>query len=153
MKNLLLLFALMLTLTTVPARSDDPWIGTWKMNTAKSKTDPARPLNIRSRTDVSTCEGEWITTKSEVESTDGRKALSEVRYKLDGQDYLGSAGNTVAGTRVGSEELHFTFKREGKVVSTGVYKLAPHGQSYTATIKGLDAKGEPYTLIAVAEKQ
>lgn len=100
-----------------------------------------------------TCEGEWITTKSEVESTDGRKALSEVRYKRDGQDYAGTAGNTVAVKLVAPDELHFTFKREGKVVSTGVYKLAPDGLSYTATIQGLDVRGEPYTLIAVLEKQ
>jgi hypothetical protein len=158
MKDLFLLLALTLALANTrspaaPVGTDDPWVGTWKMILAKSKTDPERPLNIKSRTDARTRDGDWITTKTEVESTDGRKATNEVRYKLDGQDYLGSAGNTVAVTCVGPNELHFTFKRDGKVVSTGVYKLAPDGRSYTATLKGLDAKGEPYTFVAVMEKQ
>lgn len=152
---------LILTLTLIPADLpatlstivDDPWVGTWKMNIAKCKTDPQRPLNIKRRTDVRAREGEWITTKTEVESTDGRKATNEVRYKLDGHDYAGTAGNTIAVKLVALDELHFTFKREGQVVSTGVYKLAPDGWSYTATITGLDARGEPYTLVAVVEKQ
>lgn len=138
---------------TLSIIDDDPWVGTWKLNVTTCKTDPQRPLNIKSRTDVRTRDGEWITLKTEVETTDGRKATNEVRFKRDGQDYAGTAGNTVAVKLVAPDELHFTFKREGKIVSTGVYKLAPDGQSYTATIKGLDARGEPSTLIAVLEKQ
>jgi hypothetical protein len=153
MKYLFLLLTLLLRPGGVPATTDDPWVGTWKMNVAKCKTDPTRPLNLKSRTDVRTRDGEWLTLRKEIESTDGRKATNEIRYKLDGQDYAGTAGNTIAGQCVGPDELHFTFKRDGQVVATAVYKLAPDGRCYTATIRGVDAKGEPYTLIAVMEKQ
>lgn len=155
MKSLFLLLILLPWHADVPVNfaADDPWVGTWKMNVAKSKSDPARPLTIKSLTDVRTREGEWIVLKKEVESTDGRKAINEIRYKLDGQDYAGTAGNTIAGQRVGADELHFTFKREGKVVATSVYKLAPDGCSYTTITKGIDAKGEPCTFVAVMERQ
>ena len=75
---------LALALATVAMAADDPFVGTWKANIAKSSktTNP-------SQSDISKIEAieNGIKTTRDVVSADGKTSHSESVYRFDGKDY------------------------------------------------------------------
>ena len=78
------------------------------------------------------------------------------RAGADGEDYplKGSpVTDAVSLRRINALTTERVNKKEGKVVSTETREVAKDGKSYTTTVKGTTAKGEPIDHRMVFEKQ
>ena len=71
---------------TLAAQAPSPLTGTWKLNVAKSKFDPAN-LAIKSNTIKYTITGDSITAVTDGVDAQGRATHTEYTAKLDGKTY------------------------------------------------------------------
>ena len=132
--------------------ADDPMMGTWKLNEAKSKIAPGAPKNS---TVVYAAAGDQI--KVTVDGTDagGKSIHSEWTGKFDGKDYAvtGDATSDMrAYKKEGKNTLEMTNKKDGKVTSTGTVVVSADGKTRTVTIHATDAKGAKTTTTGVYDK-
>jgi hypothetical protein len=132
----------------------DPFLGTWKMNPAKSKYNPGPAP--KSATMAYTQDGDWIVGKSDTVGADGRATTATNRYKRDGKEYpyksaTGDSG-TIAVKAIDANTAQATIKA-GKSTLTIRTTISNDGKSFTRTTKGTDAEGRQIDNVAVYEKQ
>lgn len=154
MKTKTSLLTLALCFAASAACFASPYIGTWKLNEAKSKFAPGMPKN----TLVVYKDAMWGKVKISVDSIDakGKPGHSEWTGKFDGNDYAVSGdpmSDTRAYKKVDDRTMDFTVKKGGKVTVTGRVALAADGKSRTVTTSGTNAKGKKFKNIAVYDKQ
>lgn len=134
----------------VLAQSNNPLIGTWKLNSAKSK-------GVTSGTTTIEAVGAGVKFTSDFTVADGTPSHSEFSGKYYGKDnpVTGSNpyGNVVALTRVNATTTRLTFKQDGKASAVITIVLSADGKTRTATAKGKDAKGQPVDTVSFYEKQ
>ena len=153
MKTKLIGFTLIMSVALAAGAwaADDPMMGTWKLNEAKSKIAPGGPKN---NTVVYSAVGEQ--TKVTVDGTDaqGKSIHSEWTGKFDGKDYpvTGDATADMRSYKKEGSTLELTNKKEGKVTSTGKVVLSADGKTRTVTIESTDAKGAKIMSTAVYDK-
>lgn len=133
----------------------DSSVGTWKYNTAKSKSTSSNA--IRSQTDVreATPDGGAKLTRT-TEYADGSTVNYSVSFKYDGKEYpaTGAPYDMVSVKRIDANTVAFeTRKTGGKYHMTGKSIVSKDGKTLTQTIKGTDAQGKPVTATAVFDKQ
>ena len=131
--------------------ADDPMMGTWKLNEAKSKIAPGAPKNT---TVVYAAAGDQI--KVTVDGTDGagKTAHSEWTGKFDGKDYpvTGDATADMRSYKKDGKDLELTNKKDGKITVTGKVVVSADGKTRTVTLTTTDAKGAKVTSTAVYDK-
>jgi hypothetical protein len=131
--------------------ADDPMMGTWKLNEAKSKVAPGAPKNT---TVTYAAVGDQVKVTVDGTDADGKAAHSEWTGKMDGKDYP-VTGDPMADTRSYKKEgkdLELANKKSGKVTMTGKVVISADGKTRTVTIEGTDAKGAKMTSTAVYDK-
>jgi len=133
--------------------AQDPNMGTWKLNEAKSKFAAGAPKN---NTVVYEAAGE--NTKVTVDGTDseGKPTHNEWTGKFDGKDYpvTGDPSSDARSyNKVDDRTLALTVKKGGKVTTTGRIVVSADGKSRTVTTSGTDSKGKKVTSTAVYDKQ
>lgn len=133
--------------------ADNPHMGTWKLNEAKSKIAPGSP---KFNTVVYEAAGD--NTKVTVDGTDGdgKPLHNEWSGKFDGKDYpvTGDPNSDIRSyKKVDDNTLEFTNKKGDKVVTSGRAVVSPDGKSRTVTLNGTDSKGKKFTSSAVYDKQ
>lgn len=132
------------------AQSTDPLIGTWKLNTAKSK-------GVKSGTTTIEAVGKGFKMTVDIVAEDGTAAHWAFTANYDGKDVpvTGNSpyGNITAVTRVDAKTIRTTNKQEGKVLSTSTVVVSDDGKTRTTTIKGVDVKGRPLDVVSFYEKQ
>jgi ABC-type transport system substrate-binding protein len=134
--------------------SADPAIGTWKLNTAKSKYSPGPAPKSATITYEETADG--IKRTGESIDADGNKTSFEYTAKYDGKDYPVSGSDlfdAIALKRLNDRTVESTLKKSGKVVTTARRVVSKDGKTLTLTITGTNAKGQKMKNIAVYEKQ
>jgi len=131
--------------------SDDPMMGTWKLNEAKSKIGPGAPKN---NTVVYSTAGDQIKVTVDGTDAQGKTAHSEWTGKFDGKDYpvTGDATADMRDYKKDGNNLDMTNKKDGKVVSTGKIAVSADGKTRTVTIESTDAKGAKATTTAHYDK-
>lgn len=133
--------------------ADDAFMGTWKLNEAKSKIGAGMPKN---NTVVYEAAGDSIKVTIDGTAPDGTPTHSEWTGKFDGKDYP-STGNPNEDMRsakmVNKHTYNVASKKGGKVVLTAHVVVAPDGKSRTVTTHATDPKGKTHTGVAVYEKQ
>jgi hypothetical protein len=131
----------------------DAFIGTWKLNEAKSKIAAGSPKNT---TVVYEAAGDSVKVTTDGTNGDGKPSHSEWTGKYDGKDYPvtgdGSA-DTRSYTKVDDHTLAFTNKKGDMVTITGRGVVSADGKTRTITITGTDSKGKKFTSTAVYDKQ
>ena len=159
MKNALLFVAVGLTfVTNVSAQSkDDPSIGTWKLNVAKSKFTPGPPIKADTRSyDV---QDGWLIVTTETTQSSGEKTGVRFAAKFDGKEYpqIGRFAPTVALISyqpVDKRTLKYTVKdTTGKVTSTNTRTVSVDGKTMTIEQKSTDASGRPVLNVELFELQ
>lgn len=134
------------------AQAADPLVGTWKLNTEKSKGSAFKSGTTRVEKD-----GEGIKMFVDLLRTDGTAYKWTVTGKYDGKDSLVTGtspyGDAVAMERVDAHTYKFTSKMGGKVTASQTIVIAADGKTRTNTSKGSDAKGQPLDTIAFYDKQ
>lgn len=147
--------------SVVAAQGTEPLAGTWKLNAAKSKYDPAS-LAATSGTSTFTFSGKSVTANIDQVNTKGQKVHTEYTATLDGADHpwkstidgKPSAGqDAVSFKKLDAHTYHIENKLKGKVMSTNHIVVAPDGKSRTVTISGTDAGGQKIHHVLVFEKQ
>ena len=133
--------------------ADDSFMGSWKLNEAKSKIGAGAP---KVTTVVYEAVGDQLKVTAEGTLADGSPLHDEWTGKLDGKDYpvnSGVAEDMRSYTRVNDRTLKFTNKKAGKVITTGTVKLAADGTSRTVTRTDTDANGKRVSSTQVYDKQ
>jgi hypothetical protein len=152
-RTIVLTWALCLIGIGVCFAENPSFMGTWKLNEAKSKLPAGVAKNI---TVVYEPAGDNV--KVTIDGTDaaGKPNHSEWTGKFDGKDYpvTGDANSdTRSVTRRSIHKLSFTVKKGDKVTTTGTIILSPDGKSRTVDISGTDAQGKKVKGTAVYDKQ
>ncbi len=136
--------------TAAFAQAPDPWIGTWKLNVAKSKGAKSGSTTIEAA-------GKGIKFGVDLVLADGTASKWGFTANFDGKDYpiTGSSpwGNAVMVTRVDGKTLRITSKQDGKVLTTSTIVISDDGKTRTTTTKGTDVKGQPVNVMSLYEKQ
>ena len=131
----------------------DGFMGTWKLNEAKSKIGPGAPKNS---TVVYEPAGDSIKVTIDGTGADGKPLHSEWTGKFDGQDYAVTGDPNVdmrAFTKVDDHTLTVSQKKGDKVTTTAKIVLSADGKSRTVTATGTDASGKKVSSTAVYDKQ
>ena len=140
---------------SVAAASADPHVGTWKLNTAKSKYSPGpAPKEVTMKIEAKGANGYHLTQVG----TDGAGKPIKVEFtaNYDGKDtpVTGVTNtDTIAVKRVDANTSESTLKKAGKVVMTVTSVVSKDGKTRTSTFKGTDAAGKPVNNVAVYDRQ
>jgi len=137
----------------VALASDDPSMGTWKLNEAKSKIGAGAAKN---NTVVYTAAGDSVKVTVDGVDGTGKATHSEWTGKFDGKDYpvTGDAtGDMRSYTRVDANTLSFSQKKGGKPTLTGKIVFSADGKSRTVTTTTTTADGKKVNSTAVYDKQ
>jgi hypothetical protein len=131
----------------------DAFMGTWKLNEAKSKIGAGSPKNT---TVVYEAAGDSVKVTVDGTDGDGKPVHSEWTGKYDGKDYPvtgDSSTDTRSYKKVNDHTLTFTNKKGDKVTISGRGVVSADGKTRTVTITGTDSKGKKFTSTAVYDKQ
>jgi hypothetical protein len=134
--------------------SADPAIGTWKLNTAKSRYFPGPAPKSATIVYEETPGG--IKRTGESIDADGNRTSFEYTAKYDGKDYPVSGSelfDAIALTRFNDHTVESTLKKSGKVVTTARRFVPKDGKTMTFTISGTNVKGRKMQNFAVYERK
>ena len=149
--------------STATAQGKDPLTGTWKLNLAKS-TYPAGVMppqsGIRRFEDLG---GGFIEVATDGVGATGQRTGNRIVYKRDGREYTitaltaapVTAFTTIAFTvkSMSPYFVEYTTKIDGKLATTATEVVSTDGKTYTTTVKGTNAQGQPITTITVYDRQ
>ena len=144
-----------LSVSPAPGQSQDPWIGTWKLNTAKSKYDPG-PAPRSSTLTMTAANGAIKQTVETIPASSFLPSRSELTAKFDGQD-APVKGNPNADTsaykRIDGRTYEVISKLGGKVTLTSRVVISADGKTRTVTQTGVNAQGQKVNNILVYDRQ
>ncbi len=146
MKNAMLVLAVV-GLVSLAWAADDAFIGTWKLNLAKSKgVDPSTRSEIL-KIEPTKNGFRWAF---EIVDSSGKTIRTETSGKYDGKDnpVKGDQNIDAVASRIEGDTLVSELKKEGKVMRTGRCVVSRDGKTLTITEK----EGQR-TSIAVFDKQ
>ena len=157
----LLTFVTVVVLTVVASglllAQSNPDVGTWKLNTAKSKyVNTPAPKNT---TATVTTQGEGVKVSVEGVAGNGSRVAYSYTNNYDGKDSaisgVGAPGgeDTIAFKRVNANTTTSTAKKAGKLIRTSKYVVSKDGKVRTITTKGTDDQGKPISATTVWDKQ
>ena len=139
--------------------ADNPFLGTWKLNTAKSKYSPGpapQSLTVKFEAD-----GENVRRTATGIDAEGKPIMeggpegSSIAW--DGMDHAVQVPDgppmTVAVKRVNDNRNDVTVKRDGKVTVTIRSVVSKDGKTMTNTVDGVDEKGVKVHAVEIFEKQ
>jgi hypothetical protein len=151
MRGLPLLTALCVFSTALVA-ADNAFVGTWKLDPAKSKFAPGTAL--KDMTVTFEAVGDQMKRVASGTDPDGQPINQNSTIAWDGKDHpIDTPETTVAVNQVNDRTLNVTIKRGGKVVDSVRAVVAKNGKTMTSTEKGEDPKGRKLDNVYVFEKQ
>jgi hypothetical protein len=133
--------------------ADNPNMGTWKLNEAKSKLGPGGAKNTMVAYEAA---GDSIKVTVDGVDNDGKPTHNEWTGKFDGKAYP-VTGDPTADMRsykqVNANTLMFTNTMGGKVTLSGRIMVSADGMSRTVTTHAKDANGKKVSVTGVYDKQ
>ncbi len=133
--------------------AQDPFMGTWKLNEAKSKFSPGAPKNT---TVVYEAAGDNVKITVDGVDSDGKPIHHEWTGKFDGKAYPVTGdptSDTRSYTKVDDRTLTFTNKKGGKTITDGRVVVSADGKTRTATMSGTDSTGKKFKSTSEYDKQ
>jgi hypothetical protein len=134
--------------------ADNAFLGTWKLNVAKSKATPG--TMEKESTVVFEADGNGVKRTVTGIDADGKPINLSATIPWDGMEHKvdGPMGPAmVAVKNMNDHTVNVTVKVNGKVVSSGRSVVSKDGKTMTATFKGEDPKGQKVDSLEVYEKQ
>jgi hypothetical protein len=138
---------------TLAFAAENPNMGTWKLNEAKSKFSPGAAKNT---TVVYAAAGDSVKVTVDGVDGQGKPIHNEWTGKFDGKDYplVGDSNATTrAYKKVSDSKMELINKKDGKPTTTASIVVSADGKTRTVTIKGMDSKGNKVEETAVYDKQ
>ena len=138
---------------TVVASAQNPHMGTWKLNEAKSKFPKGATKN---HTVVYEAAGDQIKVTVDGVDGSGNAVHSEWTGKFDGKPYAltgDPAGDMRSYRTVNRRTLSLRSTKAGKLTTTATITVAPNGKTRTVTASSKNAKGKWTTSTGIYDKQ
>jgi hypothetical protein len=141
----------------VLAQTQDPWIGTWKLNVAKSKYEPGdvAPQSMTMRQEAAA--GGAVRTVVDTVNGQGRTQHLEFMVTFDGKPVAISGAPTANTTRMykrlDSRSYEYVTSVAGKQTATVRAVVSADGKTRTHTTTGRNAQGQTINRMEVLEKQ
>lgn len=156
MRSLFLKLSLLVLAVALPLAAADLFLGTWKLDPAKSKYNPGP--GPKSSTTTYSADGDWIVIKSEGVAADGKATKGSNRYKRDGKDYpwtatSASGATTISAKLIDDHHSIATLKRNGSVVTTSKTTISKDGKTRTMVSEGTNTDGKKFMTTAVFTRQ
>lgn len=137
------------------ANAADNWVGTWKLNVAKSKYSPG-PAPKSNSAKYEPWEGGIKVTTDGV-GADDKPTHTEFAAKYDGKDYAYKGNpniDTIALKRIDDYTYEGTVKSsKGKLMLTSKNVISKDGKTRTQTTTGTDAQGRTVSATIVWDRQ
>jgi hypothetical protein len=153
-KNFLRIGALLLLATgIVYAAGNDAFMGTWKLDEAKSKITAGMPKNS---TVVYTMDGDNVKVGIDGTDAKGQTFHSDWTGKFDGKEYAltGDPSTDMRSYKViNGHTLLAVSKKDGKETLSARIVLSADGKTRTVTVSGKDASGAKVTNTQIYDKQ
>lgn len=155
--GLFLLAAALAVSVPVAAQAQDAWIGTWKLNLAKSKYDPAN-LAPKSQTlkQDAVAGGGFKGTTDGVDAQ-GKPTHTEQATMFDGKasEIKGApdANTTRVYKRIDNRTYEYVQRVGGKLTTTARTVVSADGKTRTITTTGKDAQGRTINNVAFYDRQ
>jgi hypothetical protein len=133
--------------------ADNPNMGTWKLNEAKSKIPAGFPKNT---TVVYTADGDNIKVTTDGTDRSGQPMHTEWTGKFDGKDYPltgDPSADSRSYTKINERTLALANKKGGKVTTSGRIVVSRDGKTRTLEVTGTDSAGKKVSSKTVYEKQ
>jgi hypothetical protein len=141
------------TLFAGQALAGESWVGTWKLNAAKSQLG-SNAIQAQTLKFETTADGIKLT--SDGTDAEGKPMHSGYTSKFDGKD-VPWAGNPMADTaapkRIDNNSYENVWKKAGKKTVTAKVSVSKDGKTLTVSQTGTDAKGAAVTSVAVYDRQ
>ena len=136
------------------AQSKDPFVGTWRLNAAKSTYTPGPGPKSMTSTYESAGKGYKVSVRNEPAT--GPVQQYSYTTNLDGTDSPMTGNNpnadTIAVKRIDANTLEPVNKKGGKVTTTQRNVVSADGKTRTVTTTGTDGQGQKVNNVAVFEK-
>ena len=131
----------------------DSFVGSWKLNIAKSKFDPGPAPKSQSRV--------WDSSgKINVEGVNaaGKKVAYGYTIKSDGTSYpvtgqIPNGADAISTKAVSANKVESIFKRAGKDVEATSFSVSKDGKALTIDAKGSTPDGMAFHNVTVWDKQ
>jgi hypothetical protein len=140
----------------LPAQSN-PFVGTWKLNLAKSKFEGVPTPKSLNRTVVADAAGATYTFSGT--DADGNPIEYSFSSKYDGKDSavtgsgMPGGADTVAMTRVNSNMVRTILKKGGTAIGVSNTEVSRDGKVTTVKGSGVDAEGKKFSMVSVYDEQ
>jgi hypothetical protein len=158
MKRYLFSFLALAFLVSGPLLAqDNPFLGSWKLNLAKSKFEPGTAPKSQTRTITS--EGDSVKYAFEGVAADGTPFAYSFTVKYDGKDYPVTGkgapygADAVSFKRASSHKTEVTLKRAGIDIGAAVAEVSSDGKIATVKGKGKLPDGKQVFTDSVYDKQ
>jgi septin family protein len=136
------------------AAGSDPVVGTWQLNTSKSKFSAGPAMQSQTRTYSQS--GEKITLVMTTVGPDGKEVTTHTTYLLNGKDFpvTGTPDyDSLSAKRIDSNKAQFTLKKAGKEIGTTSRTVSKDGKTLTATTNVTTAAGEKSENVLVFDRK
>jgi hypothetical protein len=134
--------------------ADNPFIGTWKLNTMKSQGTPGT-MN-KEETVVFETDGNAVKRTVTGINADGEKLNLSGTVPWDGKEHKvdGPMGPAMVAVKsLNARTVDVTVKVNGKVVSSGRVVVSKDGKTMTSSFKGEDPKGRKLDNVEIYDRQ
>lgn len=154
----LLVFGSVVVLTLVAAgllrAQDNPFVGTWKLNPAKSKFSSGMGVKEGTMTIQMVGDQDQITVNETLANGAPFSRKYEVPDKGGAETIpAGNVQYVASGKRINENTVETSVIKGGKEIEHTRSVVAKDGRTMTITNKGWDAQAKPYSLVTVWEKQ
>jgi hypothetical protein len=135
---------------------DEPRVGTWELNLAKSTFSPG-PAPRRQTLTFRAAGPQWLALLQGTDAS-GRPInpdMNNLAITFDGRDHPTKTENydTTAWKRTSATTYEVIRKKAGKIVLTSINVISADGRTMTITTNGVNADGQSIHNVRVYDKQ
>ena len=143
-----------IVLTSSVALAAENWLGTWKLNVAKSKYSPGPAPKSLTLKFEATADGIKLT--SDGVNAEGEATHGEYVSKFDGTDVPWSGNpdaDTASAKKIDDNNYENIWKKDGKTTITAKAGVSKDGKTLNITQTGTDSKGRTVKNKVVYDRQ
>jgi hypothetical protein len=131
----------------------EPFAGTWKLNSAKTKYKTGTAPKEQTLTIAEAGSDLDVTLSGTAADDSAISSHYTVPAKGGEGKIIQSQYEAVSGKRMGPNQREIIYSKGGKAVLTAHSRVSTDGKTVTVNVKGTDAQGKPIDAVAVYDKQ
>lgn len=153
--NQLRLLTVIVGTAALALAADDPLVGTWKLNLAKSKYTPGPAPQAETR--LYEAQGGGIKVTVRTVEADGHSTTIQISANYDGKDYPVTGSSEYDAitklNKISERASEATLMHGDRIVATARREVSPDGKTMTITYKTPPGQDHLISNQAVYEKQ